>query len=273
MKKNLLQPGFELIFSAGVVLCLILPPVVMAQNHKEFKVTINNGDTTINGKNIKDMNAGERKDALNELNGMGGRPERMMVENDGNPQVRVRSYTFKRDSLDRGPRSQSFAFNSDEHGAPMTMTFRRREENGDGEPREMNMNRNRDDFRMPRRNTESFSYANVNKDGISTNVNYEVSDAHRESVKKITGVDKAELMLNDLILTPAFSTGKTNISFSLAEKGSAEIEFKDSDGKVLWSEKISSSLNKSFELPQNGIYYLQVKQNGKIGLRRIVKES
>ena len=293
MKKNLLYPGFELLFSAGVVLCLVLPAVVMAQNHKELKVTINNGDTTINGKNIKDMNAGERKDALKDINGAGSRMGRKYVEvnnSNGIDEIHFHTFALKSDSLNGSQRSQTYTIKSADNvapmvmtmrrrddnadGEPMTMNFRRQEENGNGEPREMSMSHNiREDFRGPRRNTESFSYANVNKDGISTNVSYEVSDVRRDVIKKITGADQADLMLNDLILTPVFSTGKTNISFSLVDKGSAVIEFKDSDGKILWSEKIGNSLSKSFELPQNGIYYLQIKQNGKVGLRRIVKES
>src|ERR1700744_2582429 len=68
MKKPLFKPGFEFIFTLSILAVLGLPPLVSAQTQtKDLQININNGDTTINGKNIKDLTAAERKDALKDI--------------------------------------------------------------------------------------------------------------------------------------------------------------------------------------------------------------
>jgi len=125
-----------------------------------------------------------------------------------------------------------------------------------------------------RKNTQNFSYSNIDNDGISTHVNFRVGDASSENLKKITGAEKADLEIQDLNLVPQFSTGKTMLSFSLTTKTTADVTFKDSDGTVLWSGKTTGGeFSKGFQLPKNGVYYLQVKQAGKLALRKIVKEE
>jgi hypothetical protein len=56
MKNLHTKPGFEVIFSLSVFTIICLPPLVMAQTQKTFEVEIINGDTTINGKDIKKLN-------------------------------------------------------------------------------------------------------------------------------------------------------------------------------------------------------------------------
>jgi hypothetical protein len=68
MKKNAFKPGFEFIFSLCIMAVLGLPPLVFGQATKDLQITINNGDTTINGKNIKDLSASDRKEALKDIN-------------------------------------------------------------------------------------------------------------------------------------------------------------------------------------------------------------
>ena len=68
MKKRVFKPGFEFIFSLCMFTVLGLPPLVFAQTIKDMQITINNGDTVINGKNIKDLSASDRKDALKNIN-------------------------------------------------------------------------------------------------------------------------------------------------------------------------------------------------------------
>src|SRR5665213_742576 len=72
MKTHFLKPGFELIFSISLIAILGLPPMLMAQNQKDLDIKISNGDTTVNGKNIKDLSAADRKDALNNIRHMSG---------------------------------------------------------------------------------------------------------------------------------------------------------------------------------------------------------
>ena len=73
MKKISLKPGFEIIFSLSLVAVLGLPLLVLGQTQKNIRIEIVNGDTTINGKNIKKLSAAERKDALAEMDNMGNR--------------------------------------------------------------------------------------------------------------------------------------------------------------------------------------------------------
>ena len=60
MKKILFKPGFETIFALGLIVVLGLPPVLLAQNTSELEIKIAHGDTTINGKNIKNLTSKER---------------------------------------------------------------------------------------------------------------------------------------------------------------------------------------------------------------------
>ncbi len=67
-----MAPSPESVFVLGVIAMLVLPPVIMAQGqHNEMKVTIVNGDTTINGKNIKELTAADRKAALKAVDELG----------------------------------------------------------------------------------------------------------------------------------------------------------------------------------------------------------
>jgi hypothetical protein len=61
MKKNLSGLSFEIFFALGIIIILLLPALVMAQRPKQLKVTIQNNDTTINEKNIKELSVTERK--------------------------------------------------------------------------------------------------------------------------------------------------------------------------------------------------------------------
>src|ERR1700744_3123180 len=74
MKKLFLKPGFEFIFSLGLIVILGLPPMLMAQNkiQKDLDINIQNGDTTINGKNIKSLSAADRQQALTDINNLQG---------------------------------------------------------------------------------------------------------------------------------------------------------------------------------------------------------
>jgi hypothetical protein len=284
MKKKSFNPGFEFIFAIGILTMLILPPMVMAQEHREIKVMINNGDTIINGKNIKDLSPAEHKDALREIADLNkevaaranGNKRRVYKEvRDINTLGDFREHSANHDSTDRKRRFHGGEMFKNGENMPHGMDGRNNGgHNGEGQ-REFGFNREggRGSFMQNRRNTQNFSYSNTNNDGISTRVNFSVSDANKGNRKRTNDTEKPNLTIIDLNIAPQFSTGKTMLSFTLAEKGSAEVQFKDSEGKILWSDKTPGSFYKNFELPQNGIYYLQVKQNGKVGLRRIVKEQ
>jgi len=276
MKKLItLKPGFELIFALSVMAIFVLPVVVCGQGKydKKMSIIIQNGDTTVNGKKLKDLSPQERKEALG------------VFDNNDRPHWRrngqgnsfgfrgdsARDYQFKIDTnstmwTDRGgrlpemlrrmmPDMQNFGQPHWEMRAP------------DGP--EMNDRRS---FGRNRRDMQEFNFSNTDKNGVYTSISFRVSKATTEDAKRIAKTEKADLELEDLTLTPEFTSGKTLLNFSLTDKASAEVTFTNADGKALWTAKASNSFIKSFVIPTNGYYYLVVKQGSKTAVKRVVKE-
>jgi hypothetical protein len=297
MKKHLFKPGFEFIYSGLIIVALALPQFLFAQKgksiKKEVRITIRDNDTTFNGKNLRDLQAKEKQDALTEIAKMGkDAPSGKVLLNFQVQRMGGKDTILGIDSLRTFTRI-----------APRVRTLRRRTPEDaslqrsfdlriDGRP----INRGGieqfdlqgDDagiFRngrpgMPsvdfyrRRNTQSFNYNHTDKDGITTNVSYRVADAPEPALKDIAGVMKADLELTDLTITPQFSAGKTTVSFTLPAKGIADVRLTDTEGKTLWNDKTTTgSFNKAFAWSLNGVYYLVVKQSGKTAVKKIVKED
>jgi len=298
MKKLSIKPGFEFIFALSIIAIIGLPPLVFAQNTKDIEIKITNGDTVVNGKNIKDLSPADRKEALNDIDNLGNMTwQRAMFKKrgpgdttggeqviirDGDPNNMVQGFVLKNDSsLHR----MKFRFRGP-NGKDSMMSFNYRinpDRDLRFEPRDFDLNdrdfntpmiRGREFRIMNRRNTQNFSYSTTGSDGISTHVNFSVSDVPPERTKKVTGSDKTELELTDLSFVPEFTSGKTLLLFSLPAHTAAGVKFMDHDGKVIWTEKsINGSFSKSFTLGLNGIYMLEVQQGGKTALKRIVKEE
>lgn len=287
MKKITRKPGFEFIFALSIITIFCWPLLVLGQSNKDVKIIIINGDTTINGKRISEMSATDRKEALKDI-----------------PGNRNREYRFnfrKRDSLafrmDTGRRRVMERFFADGHGrikldsatheliigSKTVRGYDRMPNAGRGfEDRDhMPTMRPRRDDAMPgsdfrreaegrmRRpespNSERNTFTHIDKDGIATRINFQVSDASHNHVSMLD--------LDDLSVVPEFSSGKTVLMFNLPGKVAADVKLADSDGKVLWSDKANSgSFNKTFSMPLNGIYYLTVKQGMKTSVKKIVKE-
>lgn len=306
MKKHLPKPGFELIFALSLIAIFALPPLVFAQNTKNrnMDIAITNGDTIVNGKNIKDLSADQRKEVLKDIQNLSDDHDKLMS---GDQRFIIRSRgrdTGKNFIIERRRGDRDFVVRSDSmhtmkfryrigDGKDSVMTFNYRmmpdrefRVNPDREfridPREFEF-RNRDfdmpamrgiELRMRRPNSQHFSYSNTGSDGMTTNVNFNVSDASPERTKQLTGSEKADLQLSDLNLVPEFTSGKTLLMFSLPARAAADVKFMDHEGKVIWSEKsMNGSFSKSFALSLNGVYLLEVKQGGKTALKRIVKEE
>lgn len=322
MKKLLSKPGFEVIFSLSLFAILCLPPLVVAQTKKDIEIKIINGDTTINGTDIKKLNAQERADALQEIGKMGTITFRRMGK-DGQADIiirrrkEMRGDNLLREQNGNGNRQPSMNGNDDPASSPYKTDFysnndalepnqpriRLRRPGGiqvdstvvfrykDNGPLRLDLNvapplmpqgrfrparpNERDRFMTYKhRNTQTFNYSNTGNDGISTNISFNVSDAKAEEAKKISGLEKPILAVNDINLSPEFSTGKTFLSFNLALKNTATLKLTDSDGKVLITGKvIAGSYNKKITLPLNGIYFLIVKQGASSAVKRIVKEN
>jgi len=273
---------------------MTLPLLVYAQGNKNMDITIINGDTTINGKNIKELSARDREQAMKDIGNLSG-PEtngrqrivfkRRSLTDTGSKDIVFKRRFFKDEDLTENRR---FFNDSAKHvfkfrmkrpdGADSTFTFNYKMSDNPDEFFNDHMGdfkyrmRERENFRH--RNVQRFDYTNTGNDGISTHTSFRVSDASAEKIKNVTGGEKAELELGDLNLVPEFSSGKTLLMFNLATKTAAEVKFTDSEGKLIWSAKaINSEFSKSFPLGLNGVYFLQVKQGGKVALKRVVKED
>ena len=294
MKPHRIKPGFEFIFSLSLMVIIGLPLLVFSQSTKSMEIKITNGDTVVNGKNIKELSYSERQQALKDIDNLGqisgpennGRREivirkrgladtgagniiiekRRFADGDGSFR-RDTGRTFKFRLKRQGDKDSVFSFNYRMNGDPEDrlegreryFNFRMREPGTEG-------------FR--RRNIQSFEYSNTGTDGISTHISFRVSDPSPEKIKTFTGSEKAELDVKDLNLVPEFSSGKTMLMFSLPSKSMADVKFTDNEGKLIWSAKaVNGSFNKSFGLGLNGVYFLQVKQGGKVALKRIVKDE
>ncbi|WP_374949893.1 T9SS type A sorting domain-containing protein [Mucilaginibacter sp.] len=317
MKKITSKPGFEVIFSLSLFAILCLPPIVMAQNQKDFEIKIVNGDTTINGKDIKKLSTQERADAMQELNQMGNITFRHMGK-DGEADIIVRRRKELRgDNLLRdgqpapgnqprmngnenpasSPYKTDFYSNNDALEANKSRIRLRRIMPGDevridepaarpSAPRqfnrdneqpmrlriERNVRPNNRPMRMRfnERNVQNFDFVNTDNNGISTRISFRVTDAMPENGE----VTKKGLTLNDLSLSPEFSTGKTLLNFNLPAKTTASVKITDSQQKVILNDKaVAGSFSKKISLPLNGIYMLTVKQGTNSITKQIIKED
>jgi len=181
----------------------------------------------------------------------------------------MKRFHFKMDGPDSNMRKRVFSFDENMRGLPRMMERSHPRLFMDG----------MDVFdRIPsrRENSQSFNYVNTDKDGISSRMSIRISEANEETLKKVNaGNTKSELTVNDLTLSPNFSNGKLNLSFSLPEKGSAVIRILDSSMKEIFTDKPATINNiyfKQISLPKNGVYYISISQGGKAFVRRVVKE-
>lgn len=293
MKTFFKKPGFEFIFAFALVMILGLPPILLAQiktQKEDVDIRIENGDTTINGKNLRDLTGADRESALNDINAITG---------NRNDRVR-RNFFFKRIDTNKvgmnrfeyhgeGPmmsrrfkvmRDDTLAMRGpDKMGQRKKMTFTYKFDGAN--PDDMDM-RERAFDRMPvremrkrdRRNTENFNFENTNNDGVVTRVNFHVSDISDDDLKRMPYVEGPKFEITDFNLIPQFSSGKVMLMFNMPSKASSEITLSDSQGKTLWTEKsMSSTFSKSFAMGLNGIYYLKVRQGKNIAIKKIMKEE
>ncbi|MFD0765754.1 T9SS type A sorting domain-containing protein [Mucilaginibacter lutimaris] len=295
--KKFIKPGFEFIFSVALIAILGLPPLVLAQSQKNFEIHIVNGDTTVNGKNIKKLSAAERKDALDAINDLPPTPATPGNPGRSNSKVVIRKRTNGGNTNDiviersiTGNEPQIAELNGKDSarnivrmrlkklkGADSIQAFTYRFDN-DLPPMEMktfsfDMPKRKQGFAFTSRNSQTFNYANVDNDGISTNISFTVTEPSKDKLKRVAGIEKADLALSNLNISPEFSTGKTNLRFNLPAKTVADAKLTDTEGKTLWADKaVAGSFSKKISLPLNGVYYLQVKQGTAIAVKKIVKE-
>ena len=128
-----------------------------------------------------------------------------------------------------------------------------------------------------RENSQIFNFENTDRDGITSRMSIRISLANDEMLKKmnVDAKTKTPLEVSDLNLSPNFSNGKLNLSFSVPDKGPVEVKILDSSLKELFTDKpvISSGIYfKQVNLPKNGVYYIRISQGNKVYVRKMVKE-
>jgi hypothetical protein len=300
MKKFLSKPGFEFMFSISFVAILCLPPMLMAQTQKDMGIKIVNGDTTVNGKKIRELSDTEKRDALKDINHLSGLANTSQAGRRGMKRMFFRykdstgnkpgHFWFKKTDTLNGMRGQGMIEDMTVKDSVGNVTIFRSGKPG-GQVRDFAFKyRNNDEtpgrmgfgmmpprlsmMRHDRVNGQAFNYANTDKQGYTTRINFFVSEPEHEDLEKISGVAGGELEVTDLSLVPEFSSGKTILMFSLPAKTVADINLKDGEGKLLWNEKSTGgNFTKSFSLPLNGVYYLHIKQGHSVAVKKIVKDE
>jgi len=258
MKKLFIKPGFEFIFTLSLMAVLGLPPLVFGQTTKDKEITIINGDTTVNGRNIKELSGKEKQDALKDISQIAT----IKSAPGQSPLVATPVIT-------NGPRHKT-----------MVMKFRFKDStSGKVNRDEWRSKRENEDPMMDfsRKNTQDFNYITTDNNGVSTHVSYRVTEPSGPLNDMASTPEKAQLDkldVTDLNIVPQFSAGTTVIMFNLPAKTIAEVMLKDSKGNVIWSDKaLKGSFTKTFPLGLNGIYYLRIKQGDKLAVKKIYKDQ
>lgn len=323
MKRSILY-AFTII---ATVVYIAGPGQAKSQDKKEIRKTIiiNDGDTIINGKKLRDATPGERKALLKELDQTeknskdikiirkkkDGKQEKEIIirRGDTEPKVLRRRSENDREEMKfefKNGDAHVFKFDSDSMlmafgNDSLMKEFRFKIDGLDSNFRKGVITMNRNFNHIPRRvegtrpelfmdglgifeqgalrreNSQVFIYENTDKDGITSRMSIRISEANDETLKKMNaaGNDKPALDVSDLTLSPNFSSGNLNLSFSLIEKGSLEVKILDSNLKELFTDKTtinSGTYFKQISLPKNGVYYIRIIQGNKTFVRKMVKE-
>jgi hypothetical protein len=260
MKKRIFNPGFEFIFTLAILAIFGLPPLVMAQSTKDLQISIVNGDTTINGRNIKDLSPKERQAALKDISTIAAIPPVPPTRPMGRMRIQVDTAVVLAPTM------------HDNHmrkpGMPMRPPHDDMRMRGERNPA----------FEFDHKNSQVFNYVTTDNNGISTRVTFRVSEPTDGLTHMGTDPDQKDqhdkLDMTDLNIVPQFAAGKTVIMFDLPMKAAADVQFEDSKGNKLWEAKaLNGSFVKSFPLGLNGIYYLRVEQKGHLAVKKIFKEQ
>lgn len=277
---------------------------------KEVKIaiTINDGDTTVNGKKFKNLTEEEKTELRKEFTQVEERRISMKAphikqsisilgrrnaENDSliyvvdSTRLRKFSYTidgnpprvidFRRDSLFRKLES----INIDREmvvGRPFgddvdwEMVHPRR-----AAPSRPSLN-GAYTMRLPMPNmpnSNNFSYSTTDNDGFTTRINYTISEPSNTDLKNTFKDEKLaynSLNISDVMLVPNFSTGKTTLTFTSKAKGALNIKMIDSAGNAILSENktlVGESYSNTFFASRNGNYFLQITQGSQTFIRKV----
>lgn len=105
----------------------------------------------------------------------------------------------------------------------------------------------------------------------------DADEADMQRLKKQAGKTDGKLTIEKMNFYPNPSSGKFNLSFSLPEKGDADITIMNQEGKVVYSEKLpafSGNYDKEIDISKQakGIYFVKVEQGRNSQVKKIVLE-
>ncbi len=108
----------------------------------------------------------------------------------------------------------------------------------------------------------------------------DIKDADEKELKRLgqsTGAKDQKLNLTNMNFYPNPNTGKFNLSFSLPDKGDADITILNTEGKVVYTEKLpafSGNYDKEIDISKQakGIYFVKVEQGKNSQVKKIVLE-
>ncbi|MBD3750128.1 MAG: T9SS type A sorting domain-containing protein [Sphingobacteriales bacterium] len=245
------------------------------QNQENLNITINNGDTIINGKNFKTISEAEKAQLRKKMNILSdkngtriaiGSPHiykrvKMIKKMNGDSVIvdsnEVRFYSFneekpmawefKNDSLHR------FKFyNNPDSLSKILITPMGEDNYMNIDPKMVHPRWSPEFDRMPifrgknqmlmrsiKPNSSNFNYTITDKDGFSTEEHINISDPSKGDLKSLfkdENKDVHSLEIKNLIFYPNFDSGKTTIGFTVPDKGLLSIKLVDNEGNIIFSE-------------------------------------
>lgn len=245
------------------------------QKQENINITINNGDTIINGKNFKTISEAEKAQLRKKMNILSnqnrtrmtvGSPHiykrvKMIKKMDGDSaivdsnEVRVYSFNdekpmvwgFRNDSLHR------FKFYASPDSLSKILISPMGEDNYMNiDPKMVHPRWSPDFDRMPifrgknqilirstQPNSSHFNYTITDKDGYSTEERINISEPSKADLKSLfkdENKDIHSLEIKNLIFYPNFDSGKTTLGFTTPEKGEINVKLVDNDGNIIFSE-------------------------------------
>lgn len=108
----------------------------------------------------------------------------------------------------------------------------------------------------------------------------DVTDANESDLKRMgksAGESDGKLAIEKMNFYPNPSSGKFNLSFTLPEKGDAQITILNSDGKIVYKESLpnfSNTYDKEIDISKNakGVYFVKVEQGKHAQVKKIILE-
>ncbi len=108
----------------------------------------------------------------------------------------------------------------------------------------------------------------------------DITDANASDMKRLgqsAGDNNKKLKIDNMNFYPNPNNGKFNLSFNLAEKGDAEISILNTEGKIVYKEKLANftgNYDKEIDISKNakGIYFVKVEQGQNTQMKKIVLE-